>query len=117
MTDNIIIPFISICAEARPTRRRNGVTFQQYVLGACCACPSASWNECSTAPVSLFAITARKPFDAPTQVDAGCGPSRHVAILGGKAQQRNERQSPCAALGDLNAAVAPSGDGPRDWLG
>ena len=62
MTDNIIIPFISICAEARPTRRRNGVTFQQYVLGACCACPSASWNECSTAPVSMFAITAWKPL-------------------------------------------------------
>jgi hypothetical protein len=70
---------ISICAEARLTRRRNGATFRQYVLGACCACPSASWNECSTATVSMFAITARKPFDAPTQVDAGWDSSRHVA--------------------------------------
>src|SRR6516164_1618470 len=79
---------ISICAEARPTRRRNRVTFQKYVLGACCACPSASWNECSTAPVSMFAITAQKLLRL-------CNSSRAKAsklILGGKAQQRNERQ-------------------------
>jgi len=79
MTDNIIIPFISICAEARPTRRRNGVTFQQYVLGACCACPVRVLERMLDSAGEHVRNNGVEAVDAPTQVDAGCGPSRHMA--------------------------------------